>query len=155
MPKQSLKLLFLSAILSGVTACRADVAPVRAESANALSTASLVNTRWRLVAIDGATAWVAPARAEASLTLVLGGDRVRGSTGCNDLTARYQQEADGLRFTHVITGTRVCESPLAEQERRFIQTLSATRRWKIEGETLELLDDEGRGLARFESLYLR
>jgi heat shock protein HslJ len=37
-----------------------------------------------------------------------------------------------------------------EKERAFLQALEAAARWRVEGESLELLSSSGQLLARFE-----
>lgn len=155
MQKRFLLLLLCCAALGGVIPSQAAVVNSPADPALALSTASLENTRWRLIELGRKPAVVHRTVAEASITLVTEGNRVRGSTGCAQLTGRYQREVKALRFFDLSTPRRACLGAMAKQQSRFKQALTATRRWQIQGETLDLLNGEGARLARFESLYLR
>ena len=65
------------------------------------------------------------------------------------LAAVYRGQGD-LRVEQV-AGTRMsCSEVASEQEKDFVATLEATRRWLVAGRLLELLDDAGQLIARFE-----
>ena len=42
-----------------------------------------------------------------------------------------------------------------EQERAFLDALSAVARWRVDGQRLDLLDERGGTIAQFESRYMR
>jgi heat shock protein HslJ/uncharacterized lipoprotein NlpE involved in copper resistance len=110
----------------------------------------LLNTYWRAVEIDGQRV---PARAtvEPHLVLSADGNGVRGSTGCNRLTGRFEQGADELRFKALATTRMACASPAREVEAPFLAALGETTSQRIVGETLELRDARGTVRIRLEA----
>lgn len=121
-----------------------------------LSTASLENTLWRLLEIGGKPAHVSPEGREVSFSLVAEQHRVQGFSGCNRMMGSYRLEGEHLNFEPLATTRMACPDAAAgEQEAAVLKALESSRRWRIEGERLELLDDSGQRLALFESLYLR
>ena len=47
-----------------------------------------------------------------------------------------------------------CPEPLDDWERRLAGVLERTATWRIDGQTLELLDAAGAPLALFQAVYL-
>ena len=47
-----------------------------------------------------------------------------------------------------------CPPPLDDWERRLAEVLSQTAGWRIDGQTMELLDAQGEPLALFQAVYL-
>jgi copper homeostasis protein (lipoprotein) len=124
-------------------------------AADAPATAALLNTRWRLVAIDGQP--VTPAAGQRELFLQLSGDgnRVRGFGGCNTLSGRFEQGSDGLLFKGLVLTRRACAGAAGTQEASYLAALMATASRRIVGDALQLRDAQGRVRLRFEALYLR
>jgi copper homeostasis protein (lipoprotein) len=116
--------------------------------------ASLTDTYWRPVEIEGrAVAMLAGAR-EPHFVLSREGNRVRGFTGCNNLAGGFEQGANGFRFTQLIS-TRIACMPANDLEGRFLSALHATTSQRIVGDSLELRDQEGKVRMRLEARYLR
>jgi uncharacterized lipoprotein YbaY/heat shock protein HslJ/uncharacterized lipoprotein NlpE involved in copper resistance len=121
----------------------------------ALAQASLFNTYWRPVEIDGEPVTLDAKQREPHFVLTADGNRVHGSTGCNRITGDFQQDADGLRFNALATTRMACPPAIAQLEARFLQALNATASQRIVGESLELRDATGQLRMRLESRYLR
>ena len=124
-------------------------------AADAPSTATLLNTRWRLVQIDGQPVRVASGQREPWLQLSAQGNRVRGHGGCNDISGRFDQGSDGLLFKQMDRTPKACTHEAAAQEAGYMTALQATASRQIVGEALQLRDAQGRVRLRFEALYLR
>jgi copper homeostasis protein (lipoprotein) len=120
----------------------------------AKSQASLTNTYWRPVELEGKPVVVAAGAREPHFILDKAGSRVRGYTGCNTLGGGFEQDASGFRFGKLFS-TRMACVPASDLEQRFLSALEATASLRIVGEALDLIDRDGRVRGRFESVYLR
>lgn len=120
----------------------------------ALAQASLYNTYWRPVEIDGEPVPLAPQQREPFIILSANEKRVKGSTGCNRLTGGFEQDSDGLHFTALATTRMACPPAVARTETRFLDALNATAAQRIVGESLELSDATGQVRMRLEARYL-
>jgi heat shock protein HslJ len=75
---------------------------------------------------------------------------VSGSSGCNQYTTSYTVDGDQLNFGEQVASTMMaCLEPVMEQEREYLQALTATATFEIEDDVLVLLDADGNELARF------
>lgn len=123
-------------------------------SSDTQTTATLVNTYWKLLSVSAEPVVVIENQREPHFVLHLEQHRVAGYSGCNHLVGRYQVKANELRFLEVGSTLMACERGM-ETEARFLEALRATTRWQIQGERLELFDARDQSLAKFESVYLR
>lgn len=107
----------------------------------------LAGREWKLVWVDGFSTMPSGV---ATPTLTFGTDgRLSGNTGCNSASASYTVEGDRLSISALITTKRACiESAGQELEQAYVRAIEATRRYRIEGGELQLLDDGGTVLAR-------
>jgi copper homeostasis protein (lipoprotein) len=124
-------------------------------AADAPSTAALLNTRWRLVEIDGQPVSVAAEQREPWLQLSAGGNRVRGFGGCNAIAGRFEQGSDGFAVKARASTRRSCPGVAGVQEAGYLAALQSTATRLIVGDALQLRDAQGRMRLRFEALYLR
>jgi heat shock protein HslJ len=105
--------------------------------------ASAVDTYWRAVQIDGQAVGSSAEAREPHFVLSTDGGSVSGSTGCNRLSGKFTQSADGLRFGPLITTRMACQPAANELEARFLRALEATASSRVVGNTLELRDASG------------
>ena len=132
----------LVACATGAGAGRVPDAPVR-------------NTLWNLHSLAGSPAAAPGAQQrQAQLTLHLDDIRSTGSGGCNRFTGTYTLKGSSLRFAPQAATRMACAEGMA-QEAAFFKVLEQTRRWRIQGDHLWLLDDAGKSLAEFNALSLR
>jgi heat shock protein HslJ/uncharacterized lipoprotein NlpE involved in copper resistance len=117
------------------------------------ATAALLNTRWRLVAIDEQPVQVGAGGREPWLQLLPDANRLRGFGGCNGFQGRFAQGSDGLQILYLAATRRSC--PEGAQEARYLDALRATASRQVVGDALLLRDAQGRLRLRFEALYLR
>jgi copper homeostasis protein (lipoprotein) len=123
---------------------------------DAPATAALLNTRWRLVAVDGRAVQLEERQREPFLQLSLHGNRVSGFGGCNPFSGRFEQRDEALRLQSLASGPRrACGAEAAAQEAAYLAALRDTTALRIVGDTLRLSDAQGRLRLRFEALYLR
>lgn len=120
----------------------------------AASTATLVNTYWKLVRLGDEAVEVKDDQREPYFVLHSEEQRVGGYSGCNRLTGSYVTSEDTLTFSQM-GGTMMACAEGMELERAFLDALGKVARFRIEGETLEVFDTSGASLALFESRYLR
>jgi putative lipoprotein len=108
--------------------------------------APLEDTRWKLVWLAESSS--APdSQREAWITLASQEGRASGSTGCNRLSGAYRTVGDSLSFG-AMAMTRMACPGMGDQEQVFTRALEATRRFAVQGDTLELHDGADRALAR-------
>jgi len=102
--------------------------------------ASLEGTSWGVQDIDGAevVAGVQP-------TLIFfAGQKVGGLAVCNRYFGTYRQTDDTLEIKPAGMTRMACPSVVMDQETKFLAALEAVRKARREGDTLLLLDGDGR-----------
>jgi len=114
------------------------------------SPATLENTYWRLTYVGGMPVLPDSRHPEANITLNSGNRSVTGSGGCNRLTGSYSVSGSRLSFGPIASTRMACASGM-QNEQSFLNVFARVRSWRISGQTLELLDDRGNSLARFDT----
>ena len=111
-------------------------------------TGELVGREWKLVWVEE---FPTMPSGVATPTVNFGSDgRLSGNTGCNSASAPYTVEGDQLSIGALITTKRACIEPAGQQlEQAYVRAIEATRRYRIEGGELQLLNDGGTVVARF------
>lgn len=120
----------------------------------AMTSASLVNTYWRLVTLHGRPVPTPPGEREAHLVLHQDPRRYAATAGCNRIMGAYEVAANRLSLQPGATTRMACPPPLDTRERELLHALSETRGWSVTGPVLELTDATGAPLATFEAVYL-
>lgn len=115
---------------------------------------TLVNTYWKLVALNGATVAVAPDQREPHLILQTQGNRVVGSGGCNRLSGTYTLNGDFVRLADVAATEMACPAGM-DQESAFLRTLGRVKSWRVRGDGLALLDGANAAVLEFVAVDLR
>ena len=123
-----------------------------AKPAAAQPTASLDNTYWKLLTLNGK----AVPRLDKEAHIILQGQgKLVGSGGCNRLMGSWKQDGSQLQIGQV-AGTRMaCRGAAASTESALLKMLGQVASWRIHGEQLELLDAKGKLLAQFQAVALR
>ena len=117
------------------------------------SSAALENTYWKLIEVDGHPAQVLPSEREAHLLLLDG--HASGGSGCNKLMGSYTHSAPSTLHIGPVASTRMaCPPEMMAQETALVTAFERTTRYRIAGETLDLLDGDT-VLARFEARYFK
>lgn len=116
--------------------------------------ADLFGTTWKLAQIDGRLAIAAPEGNPATLTLDEGAQRASGSTGCNRYTSGFVLEEGQVRFSPAAMTRMACPAAAMQQETAFAAMLGKAARLKVSGQQLEVLDEAGAVIARFDVMPL-
>jgi len=112
----------------------------------------LAGTPWVLKSLasgkDAVTSVMAGTRIDAVFTE---NGTVSGSCGCNQYFASYTAAGSSLTLGPVGSTKKYCGEPagIMGQEQAFLSLLSRAGGYKIEGDQLELVDTEGKGLLWF------
>ncbi|MFT3805750.1 META domain-containing protein [Arenimonas sp.] len=116
--------------------------------------ADLFGTTWKLAQIDGRLAIAAPEGNPGTLMLDEGAQRASGSTGCNRYTSAFAMEDGQVRFSPAAMTRMACPAPAMLQETAFAAMLDKAARLKVSGQQLEVLDEAGAVIARFDVMPL-
>ncbi|HEX6828787.1 MAG TPA: YbaY family lipoprotein [Burkholderiales bacterium] len=119
------------------------------------SDAPLANTWWKLAELRGQP--VAADDNPSAPHIVLRADeptRVDGSGGCNRLTGGYRIEGDTIAFNKMATTMMACPKGM-DTEKEFLKALGEAKAWKITGQRLELRDEGGSVIARFDAVHMK
>lgn len=104
--------------------------------------------QWTLVSADGVAAL--PGGAAVPAIVFDSEGRVSGNTGCNTASGPYTVDGDRLTVGSLAMTRRACADPAGNDlERAYVRALERTRRYRIAGGMLELLDEGGTVVARF------
>ena len=105
----------------------------------------ILDVTWRADEIMGE-----PVAGRSMVSLSIGQDmRAGGRGGCNSWFSQVRIEDNGLAFSAVAATRMACTNEaVAAQEQQFFAALAATRMYRLEGETLLLLDAAGTELVR-------
>ncbi|MCH2192153.1 MAG: META domain-containing protein [Gammaproteobacteria bacterium] len=115
--------------------------------------ASLTNTYWKLLAIDGQSiAMDMKQSREAFIQLNDLEQRIKGFAGCNQLMGGFTQKGNDLRFSAVATTRKACLAGM-DTEQRFVEVIEKTAHFSIHEEELILFDANKKPLAQFQAQY--
>jgi uncharacterized lipoprotein YbaY/heat shock protein HslJ len=117
-------------------------------------TARLTNTYWKILRLGDAELAVGEGRREPNLILRPDEERFTATVGCNQLVGGYTHADEALSFGTTATTMMACEPPLDAWEARLGDLLARTAGYRIDGQTLELLDAGGGSLGLFQAVYL-
>ena len=106
------------------------------------------------MSVGGKPVTVADRQREPHLVLHSQEARVVGYGGCNRMTSTYKSDGDRLSFGPIASTRMACAESM-ETEGEFHKALEKVARWRIVGESLELSDDTGASVARFEPRYMK
>lgn len=102
--------------------------------------------RWQAQTIQGT-----PVNGDKPVILDLGQDgRVSGNGGCNTIGSRATIRKSAITFHRPVGTLMACPPAIMEQERKFLDALTRTRRWRIDAAGKLLLSGAyGKPLATF------
>jgi heat shock protein HslJ len=112
---------------------------------------SVENTTWRLMEVNGMPV-ITPEGSKVvhfALSKKDGERRISGFAGCNTVVGTYKLDENSIAFT--AASTRMFCADRMEIEQFFLQTLSATDSYKLNGKILELYQGNV-FLAKFEAI---
>ena len=114
------------------------------------STAQLLGTHWKLTRLGEEVINTPQDAREMFIVLNADNPRVAGYSGCNQMMGGYVLDGASIKFDQIAGTLMACVSNM-DVERKFLAMFGQVTRWKIDGETLTLLDADGRPLALFEA----
>ena len=117
------------------------------------STAQLLNTYWKLTELGDQVITTPQDAREIHFVMESENPRVHGFSGCNRMMGGYVLNGNELKFDQ-LGGTMMACTANMEVERKFLAMFGEVARWEIAGETLTLVNADGKTLAVFESRYL-
>ncbi|WP_050713126.1 MULTISPECIES: META domain-containing protein [unclassified Halomonas] len=115
---------------------------------------TLINTYWRLVALDGAPVVALENFREAHLVLHQEASRLAGATGCNTLMGSYRVKNEHIAFGQIASTKMACPTAQMKTERDFLTALKQVTAWSVNGATLVLSGENNEPLAAFEAVHL-
>ncbi len=116
-------------------------------------TAMLINTYWKLTELEGIPVITGKGQREMKLTLHEK-ERVNGFAGCNSFFGSYTYDGSKITFSQLAVSRKFCAETM-DQETLFLKSLSAIAGYKITGQKLQLIDDQGKLHMRFKAVYLK
>ncbi len=125
-------LLILFILCLAVSAC----------SPKSTSTSSSLVGTWKLTAYGPASSPTpAVSDVNASITFDVNGT-LSGNGGCNSMSGDYKVEGDQITFGPIMSTLMGCDEPRMSQEGTVHQVLTDTATFKIEGNTLTILNKD-------------
>ena len=115
---------------------------------------ALENTYWKLTRLGDQPVQVAAEQREPHMILQSESRRIAGSGGCNRLIGGYELDGERLTFAQLAMTRMACPEGM-DTEAAFVAALEKVRSWRITGQHLELFDDAGELVVRFEARYLQ
>jgi copper homeostasis protein (lipoprotein) len=116
--------------------------------------AELSGTTWKLSQLDGRLALSEAEATPATMQLDITTQRVTGSTGCNRFSGGFVLEGDRIRFSPAALTRMACPAAAMLQESAFAAMLGKAARLKVSGQQLEIQDEAGGVIARFDAMPL-
>lgn len=110
--------------------------------------AKLTGTKWVLAEVNGNPA--APGEGQSVHLVLHKKGKLTGSTGCNNVVGNYIASEGALQFTPAATTMKMCPAPVMQQEQAVLAAMKATTAYKVNGNTLELLNGQ-QSLAKFQA----
>lgn len=143
------RLLFITTEHNGVNAVEPYpmnllVSPVQPPPAPATPDASLSDTYWKLLEVEGTPIQISERMREPSLVLHSQDTRFTGAGGVNRLTGRYSLDGHSLIFTNPASTMMAGPPEAMQQEQAIITALQQVRGFRIAGDHLTLVDESNR-----------
>lgn len=145
-----MKRIWFACVVFGLFQCK-----TAKPSSDTSSTATLLNTYWRLTEMNGEALQTPAGVREVHIILSHADqeDKIKGFAGCNNIGGTFKQ--DGQKLTFSAFSTRMmCPPEQMKVEDFLLKALTATDTYEIKGEILTLLEGQT-VVGRFESVYLR
>ena len=108
----------------------------------------LRGTEWSLLEINDKAVPASGSR-RPTLLLAAEGGRASGFAGCNQFSAAYTATSDTLQVTSIAMTRMFCAETM-ELESRYVGALETTRKYRLNNNRLELLNDRDVILALLE-----
>ena len=113
----------------------------------------LEDSRWQLSHYLDESTVMAPVLAEVVVDILFAEARVSGSAGCNSYFGGYNAGPDDrLTLSERMGSTLMaCDPPVDRQEQRYLALLARVAAYRLEAESLVLLDQEHRPILQYQA----
>lgn len=118
-----------------------------------MATAELENTYWKLTRLGDQPVLVGERQREPNLVLHQQDRRVAAFGGCNRMSGGYTVEGTRIEFSQLASTMMACAEGM-DTEQALAAALDRARSYRIIGEHLDLFDQAGELVARFEARYM-
>lgn len=106
---------------------------------------ALADTSWSLQTLNGQ-----PVLAEPAVTLTFADGQVGGTDGCNSFSASYTVNGEKITVdSNMVSTMMACADPIMQQAGAYTAALMQAATFKIDGQTLTLMDGNGAVSATF------
>jgi heat shock protein HslJ len=126
-------------LIIGLTVLMAVILP-------ACSTAGgLDATSWKLESYADTAGDMMDVLPESAITLNFQADQVSGIASCNNYSGPYQTTGSKIEFGPLATTRKMCAQPLGimEQEATYLAALETAAEYDLQGNMLEIKDNQG------------
>ncbi|MDO4695039.1 MAG: META domain-containing protein [Eikenella sp.] len=100
--------------------------------------------QWRVVQVGGQQV----DNPQAVLSFDAAAQRFSANVGCNNLFGGFTRPGGGLLFGQTASTLKMCDEAAMQLDRRTLAALEQTRRYRGDGQTLELTDGNGQTVLR-------
>lgn len=118
-----------------------------------MATAELENTYWKLTRLGDQPVIVGERQREPHIVLHQQDGRVAAFGGCNRMTGGYTLEGTRIEFSQLASTMMACAEGM-DTEQALAVALDRARSYRIIGQHLDLFDQAGELVARFEARHL-
>jgi len=115
----------------------------------------LTGTAWKLVQVGASPLATASPDDRAPFIQFDQQSQASGYSGVNNFSGSYLSDRSSLKFGPVIMTRRAGSPAQMEIESALMKALGDTQGYRISGSTLDLLDANGKPLARFDSTPIK
>lgn len=111
----------------------------------------LESSYWQLRSYQDESGEMALVPPEIAVDARFSGDEIGGSAGCNRYFSRYTAGDENrlMLASQIGTTQMACSAPVHRLEQRYLALLSAVSVWRVDEESLVLLDNNGRSLLKY------
>ncbi|MGV1087260.1 MAG: META domain-containing protein [Mycobacterium sp.] len=128
--------------------------PVPTTDLPAIPDASLTDTYWKVIEVQGNPVQVTEQIREPHLVLASQDNRFHGSGGVNRLMGGYTLAGDSLAFSNAASTMMAGPPEAMQQEQAIIAALARVRGFRVAGDQLTLVDESGQPVLKAVAVAL-
>ncbi len=111
----------------------------------------LEGTYWTLISYADSQGGRQSLLPSTSIDAIFKDGSVSGNDSCNQYSAAYQLDGDKISIQPGITTLMACPEPIMAQAQEYMASLASANRYKITGDTLELIDQSGKTVLTYKA----
>jgi copper homeostasis protein (lipoprotein) len=120
------------------------------EAGHSRGNVALEDTTWRVTRLNDKDVVTKENQHAPYIVLASSEHRASGSGGCNRINGTYTVDKQTIHFGPMASTMMACPDGM-DTEKDFMEALDAARKWKIQGDELELYGEDGNLLVRFKA----